>query len=208
MRFYMDNPSYHAHTGGIVDPTSGEVLVKPGVACFIFRWDDGTPVTGNSALATDKYGSPHGTALKWCTTEDNRDKIMRKLDRLEKSARKGTAQAEAGATKAQVQAAAAPADKKDGNVPKHILKCKDGTVVVMENCNIIFVPPNKGRPHGIMLEGKNDKDYAFVQALIGLLVDAGKSGVSDRMTGKELLEMDPTKAGVTRSPGMRFRPLG
>jgi hypothetical protein len=133
---------------------------------------------------------------------------MQKLERLEKSARKGTAQAEAGATKAQVQAAATPADKKDGNVPKHILRCKDGTIVVMENCNIIFVPPGKGRPHGIVLEGKDDKDYAFVQALIGLLVDAGKSGVSDGMTGKELLEMDPIKVAGTRSPGMRFRPLG
>jgi len=208
MRFYMDNPSYHVHMGGVVDPTSKEVLVKPGVACFIFRWDDGTPVTGNDARATDKYESPHGDAPKWCTTEDRRDLIMKKLDRLEKSARKGTAQAEAGATKAQVQAAAAPADKKDGNVPKHILQCKDGTIVIMENCDIIFVPHKKGRPHGIMLEGKNDKDYAFVQALIGLLVDAGNSGVSKQMTGKELLEMDPLKVAGMRSPGMRFRPLG
>ena len=209
MRFYIDNPSSHAHTTGIVDPTTGEVLVKPGQACFIFKWDDGTPVTGNAARKSDKYESPHGTALKWCTTEDNRVSILAKLDRLEKSARQAAEQAKAGATKEEVRASAAPQDKKSKNTAKHVLTCKDGTVVIMENSNIIFIPNARGtRPHGIILQdGSNDKDYAFVQMLIGLLAAVGKSGASDRMTGRELLEMDPYNVAAGRHSSTRPRQL-
>lgn len=207
MRFYIDNPSAHRHTGGVVDPTTGRTLVAPGTACFIFRWDDGTPVTFEKGTKRGDM-TMYPKAQKYCFDELKRDEIMQKLARLEAAAKQAAAQAASGATREEVQASASKADKATGNVSQHVLTCKDGVIVIQKNMDTIFLPSARGaKPHGILMMGADDKDRDFVRMLIGAIVAAGQSGASERMTGRELLEMDPYGKKWDRSERTRAREI-
>lgn len=171
----------------------GESGVAVGKKCTVFNWDDGTPVI-----------SPTTGQRHFCFTDASEASILKKLAAAEAAAktlgvdpnayRKGRVDSRATATQQQ-----AAASKSFGE--NAAFDCADGRISLFEG-DIFFFPKKGGNPHGIVLQGTNDPDKAFVARLRSTIRQWARHGQLATMTGKTILT---TSFGENIPSGVQVR---
>lgn len=194
---------YPRHHNPIAVPnyTQGiEGRVPKGQSCTVFNWEDGTPVL-----------SPTTGQRHYCFNDTKAAEIMFKLTQAEQAAKEAGIHPSATrpvrasseqstsrrATGAQASAGAAGDDV--------VFDCADGRLSLFRG-DIYFFPKNGGAPHGIVLEGPKDADRAYVHALREVIRALGHQGQLAGMTGKEILQLNPTAPiAKTRPAAVKIR---